>query len=122
MRDWNETSDRIAATWDFCERLRRAPDEKEKCIADGKHARAYFAEGWFDLAENPNADPERAIPEDIEFRVFNYKPIPKRDKLVVLVIPPDEAPLPLLARPTEPVEDVWRCTWPSYLTLRSGKS
>lgn len=116
MKDWNDVQARVDATWDFCERLRRNSTEKQNCIDSPKHAREYFAEKWFYLKEDPKADPNlTAIPEDVEFRVYDFTPIPKRDKLITIVLPPADMPLPLPSRPTDPVEDVWRCTWAPYL-------
>ncbi len=119
MRNWTDFAAREEATWKFCEKMRSfSKAQRQACIDDPKQAKQVFADGWFYLQEDPNADPNLVpIPTKTEFRVYDPNiDVTKGDELVTLLMPPDEAALPLPSRLTQPVEDVWRCTWFPYST------
>jgi hypothetical protein len=120
LRNWTDFDAREEATWNFCEKMRALSKTQRRAIMDDhKKAKALFADKWFYLQEDPNADPRFVpIPTATEFRVYDPNiDVTKGDELVTLVVPPDHTALPLPARLTQPVEDVWRCTWFPYITF-----
>ncbi|PYI91369.1 MAG: hypothetical protein DME97_13845 [Verrucomicrobia bacterium] len=123
MYNWDNFDARINATWDFCRRFwKLTPAEQQKCIDDPQRTKEMFAENWFYLEENPKRD--RAfvfIPTATEFRASEAWDLPKADNLVVLQIPVAGTELPPPERLTTPVEEVFRCTWFPYQTLRARR-
>jgi hypothetical protein len=118
MKDWkNDFQARQDATWDFCRKMLNKT-ERARCVKDHCYAKQRFAENWFYLEGDPNATLP-AIPASTEFRVYDPNTdITKGDELVTIMLPLDGTPVPPLPRTTIPIEDVWRCTWFPYVTLR----
>jgi hypothetical protein len=106
---WDNLEAREKATLAFVRFLREHPGEIPKCKKDGEYAKKKFAEGFFYLEGERQADPQHRlepIPTETVFRVYEFAPPPPRDKLVTLVLPPE-------AQAIDEVEptDVWLCTW-----------
>jgi hypothetical protein len=118
MHNWTDFKARENALWDFCRRMRANRIERERCKKDRWYAKTYFAENWFYLEGDPQAGNFATIPAEVEFRVYEIDPPAQRDDLVTIVLPSDDAPLPLPDHRCRGIEDVWRCTWPSYLTVK----
>jgi hypothetical protein len=116
MDNWLDPKACEQATWDFCNKMRADKTERDKCRTEPGYARTSFAKDHFYLAEDPNRDPKYApIPEDVDFRVYNEDEKDRRQKLVTIVLPADDAQLPLPARMIKPAEAVWKGTWFPYI-------
>jgi hypothetical protein len=115
MENWLDPKACEEATWDFCNRMRKDPNERQRCLTDPAYARTSFAKGWFYLEEDPNRDKNfKPVPQGTEFRVYNEDEKDRRQKLVTIVLPADSAQLPLPARMIKPAEAVWKGTWFPY--------
>jgi hypothetical protein len=115
MNNWLDPEACEEATWDFCDKMRADPTERQKCLADPAYARKSFAKDRFYLAEDPNRDKNFIpIPEKTEFRVYNEDEKERRQNLVTIVLPADNETLPLPARQIKPAEAVWKGTWFPY--------
>lgn len=120
MRNWTDFTAREEATWDFCDKMRAlSKSDREAITNDRQQAKRLFADRWFYLQEDPNADPRFVpIPTATEFRVYDPNiDVTKGDELVTLLMPLDQTELPPPSRLTQPIEDVWRCTWFPYITF-----
>jgi hypothetical protein len=105
-KNWDDADARREATRAFCVFLHKPENAqvREKCKNDPAYARTVFAEqGGF--------SPE-AIPRETEFKVFESTEMLPRDRLVTLVLPSVDKPLP---DPTRiDVGEIYRCTWLPY--------
>jgi hypothetical protein len=120
VKNWTDFDARVEATWKFCDKMRAlSKAERQVIVDDHKKAKVLFADKWFYLQEDPNADPRFVpIPTATEFRVYDPNiDVTKGDELVTLLMPLDQTALPPPSRLTQPVEDVWRCTWFPYITF-----
>jgi hypothetical protein len=119
MNNWDKPSAREAAMWDFCKRMRDPANaaERERCKKDRWYAKTCFAKDWFYLEGDPAAGAFETIPSGVEFRVYEVDPPDKRDDMVIIILPKDNVPLPIPDHKVRGIEDVWRCTWPSYLAV-----
>lgn len=115
INNWDNADARRQATRAFCAYLHRPENvqAREKCKGDPTYARNLFAQqGEFCLEEEltpDEANPIVPIPKHTEFRVFETTDMFPRDRLVTLVLPPAEKPLPELAKID--IDEVYRCTW-----------
>ena len=112
---WDDIPTRIEATLAFADYLRKNPGETPKCVNDSDYAKKTFANGYFYLEGETQADPSnllRPIPKNTPFRVFEYDPKTKRDELVTMVLPP-----PNQALQDTPAGDIWLCSWSPWLTV-----
>ncbi len=118
MRNWTDFDAREEATWKFCDKMRAlSKTQRQAIIDDHQKAKELFADGWFYLQENPHAG-FVPIPTATEFRVYDPNiDVTKGDELVTLLMPPDQTSLPPPSRLTQPVEEVWRCTWFPYINF-----
>lgn len=123
MNSWHSMEARRDATWAFCARVRQmSAKDRQRLTQESDFAKKTFADGWFYLEGEEQADlnnPLPVIPKEVEFRVYEFTPLKSRENLVTLLLPPDTEPLPLPPRTTDPVEDVWRCTWSVYVSLEN---
>jgi len=114
INNWDDADARRQATRAFCAFLHRPEraEAREKCKSDPGYARLLFAQqGGFCLEEELTPDesnPIVPIPQQTEFRVFEATDMFPRDRLVALVLPPRDKPLPEIAKID--VGDVYRCT------------
>ncbi len=111
MRSWDDTTARVDATWAFCDYLEAHPSELPAIKRSSALARKLMAEvGQFYLAEKKPRGVKGVvpIPKETEFRVFEFDPREKRDKLVTIVLPPRGVS-------RGDATEVWRCSWPSWL-------
>jgi len=110
---WDDVATRTKATLAFAKYLQDNPNEVEPCKTNSDYAKQKFANGYFYLEGDPNADPNiRPIPRETVFRVYDFDPKPERDKLVTLVLPDPNAGT------TPKVQDIWLCSWPNWFSLR----
>jgi hypothetical protein len=117
--NWTNLPAREKALWDFCKKMADPANAamRERCIKDHWYAKTCFAEDWFYLEGDPAAGDFKVIPSEVEFRVYDFDP-EKRGDLVTIVLPPKDTPLPVPDQKVRGLEIVWRCTWPTYLTLK----
>jgi hypothetical protein len=115
INNWDNGDARRQATRAICAYLHRPENSeaRDKCRSDSAYARILFAQmGGFCLEEELTADesnPIVPIPKQTEFRVFEATEMFPRDRLVTLVLPPADKPLPETAKID--VGEVYRCTW-----------
>ena len=104
---------RTKATLAFAKYLKENPNEVKPCKLNSDYAKQKFANGYFYLEGDPNADPNiRPIPKETVFRVYEFDPKPERDKLVTLVLPDSNAPI------APKVADIWLCSWPNWFSAK----
>lgn len=111
MRCWDDTTARIDATWAFCDYVEAHPDKLPEIKRNSATARELMADvGHFYLAEKmpPEVEGVAPIPKDAEFRISEFDPREKRDKLITIVLPPRG-----VARGD--ATEVWRCSWQPWL-------
>jgi hypothetical protein len=113
--NWDDANARRRAARAFCAYLHRPENApaRERCKTDPVYARTLFAQqGGFCLEEEITSDgsnPISPIPKQTEFRVFEATDMLPRDRLVTLVLPPPDKPLPETA--TIDISEIYRCTW-----------
>jgi hypothetical protein len=111
MRSWDDTTARIDATWAFCDYVEAHPAKLAEIKRNSASARKLMADvGQFYLAERmpPEVEDVVPIPKDAEFRIFEFDPREKRDKLMTIVLPP-------LGVSRAEATEIWRCSWPPWL-------
>jgi len=116
---WDDLAARGKATLAFVQYLKDNPQEIPPCKDNGEYAKKKFADGFFYLEGEKQDDPQhplRPIPMETVFRVYDFAPPPPRDKLVTLVLPPNNTPLMDVE-----AKDVWLCSWPIWVTLEPPK-
>lgn len=112
---WDDIPTRIEATLAFTDYLRNNPKEVAKCVNNNDHAKKTFANGYFYLEGETQANPAnplRFIPKKTVFRVYEFDPKVKRDELVTIVLPDPSKPLKEIR-----AGDIWLCTWSPWLTV-----
>jgi hypothetical protein len=115
IKNWDSGDARRQATRAFCAHLHKPENAsvREKCKTDPAYARSLFAQqGGFCLEEELTPDesnPIVPIPKQTEFRVFEATDMFPRDRLVTLVLPSRDKPLPETAKID--IGDIYRCTW-----------
>ena len=116
---WDDLDAREKATLAFVQYLKDHPAEIRPCKDNGEYAKKKFADGFFYLEGEKQDDPQhplRPIPMETVFRVYDFAPPPPRDKLVTLVLPPDNTQFQDVE-----AKDVWLCSWAIWRTLQPPK-
>lgn len=117
MNDWKKEAvqARIDATWAFCKYAEDYPEEVPRLRRSPKAVRRLMATlGHFYLEEDPKRPQDVAgIPEDAEFRVFEFDPPDERDDLITIVLPPSRKAEGDKRR--RDATEVWRCSYPPWL-------